>query len=423
MKQNPLIVAVIALLLLLGCMVAEAQVSSYSVHRQKWITQASTNPVPFAYRFSASVTGVGTLKAGEVRTPATTNALSGGTLQLAYGTNFIAFTVDGTNVNSGAASMNASYPTGAYVLSVQSKIGPTTLTTNIAVNLSQDFPVVQPVITNVTPLMGLESTQLFAWPAFSTNPLAYARFYLLEGAVDTNLLEAVLSNGLAALTNTMSVVALELDIPATQTSLTISGIDTSVDHLAILEFHDPAIVGGVGGVSEAGTISGGMIFYYALRIIAEPQSQSVEEGDPATFTAFAIGSRPITYQWKFKGNPISQATNAVLILPSVTSVDAGEYSVLVTNPGGSLESASAVLTVTKPTLNDPPQLANLHVDGMDFSFEVRGGAGVTYEVETTSDFVTWQPLGQVVSPGGTNAFTDVGAMSRTLRFYRARQVQ
>jgi hypothetical protein len=411
-----------ALLLVVATARLEGQVSSYSIHRQKWITQASTNPVPFAFRFSVNVTGVGTLKSGELRSPLTTNALSGGTLQLSYATNFFVLAVDGTNVNSGASLMNASYPTGAYVLTVQSKVGPATLTTNITADLSQDFPAALPVITNVTPLMGLESTQLFAWPAFSSNPLAYTRFYLLEGAVDTNLLEAVLSNGLEALTNTMSVVALELNLPASQTSLQVSGIDPAVDHLAILEFHDPAVVGGVGGVSEAGTVSGGMIFYYALRIVSEPQSQSVMEGDPATFTAFAIGSRPITYQWMFKGNPISQATNAVLFLPSVTSSSAGEYTVVVANPGGVIESAPAILTVTPPAPEEPPQLANLRVSGLDFSFEVRGGAGITYEVECTSDFASWQPLGQVASPGGTNAFTDLGAMSRPLRFYRARQV-
>lgn len=408
--------------LLASSLQTAAQVSSYSVHRQKWITQVATNPIPFAYRFSVNVTGVGTLKGGEIRAPLATNALSGGTMQLSFATNFMALVIDGTNVLTGLELMTASYPTGPYTLNVQSKIGPTFLTTNISVDLSRDFPPSPPVITNAPPWMGLEATQEFAWAAFSTNPLAYTRFYLLEGDVDTNLLASVMSSGIDALTNTMSIVAVELNLPASQTSLTVSGIDTSEDHLAILEFFDPAVAGGAGGLSEAGTISGGMIFYYALRIVAQPQSLTVQEGQPAAFNVAAVGSRPITYQWKFKGAPIANATNAMVVLSAAKVSDAGEYTVVVSNAGASQESLPAALTVTPATAPQPKLLVPRNENGLDLILDVEGIAGATYSIEASEDLVTWRPIGQVSTPGGTGSFTDPGALTLSLRFYRATQV-
>jgi len=78
----------------------------------------------------------------------------------------------------------------------------------------------------------------------------------------------------------------------------------------------------------------------------QPQNQEVVEGTSATFTATAIGTEPITYQWNENGAPISGATSASYTTPATTSADNGEsFTVTVTNSVNSLISAPATLTV------------------------------------------------------------------------------
>lgn len=76
-----------------------------------------------------------------------------------------------------------------------------------------------------------------------------------------------------------------------------------------------------------------------------PATQPAVVGQAVTFTVDADGSSP-TYQWLFNGNPLAGCTNASLTLPSVTTNNAGNYAVVVSNPVGVVTSLPpAVLTV------------------------------------------------------------------------------
>src|SRR5207249_5867061 len=44
----------------------------------------------------------------------------------------------------------------------------------------------------------------------------------------------------------------------------------------------------------------------------QPQPQTVPCGTKVTFSAQASGSSPLTYQWQFNGNPLSDATGSSL---------------------------------------------------------------------------------------------------------------
>jgi len=55
---------------------------------------------------------------------------------------------------------------------------------------------------------------------------------------------------------------------------------------------------------------------------------------------------PLHYQWNFDGIGIPAATNLVFAIANVQLVQAGAYSVTVTNAAGSTTSSTAVLTVT-----------------------------------------------------------------------------
>ncbi len=80
-------------------------------------------------------------------------------------------------------------------------------------------------------------------------------------------------------------------------------------------------------------------------ITVQPGSMNLAVGSAATFTVTATGPGSLTYQWKFNGTIIVGATNATLVIPSISAAGQGVYSVLVSNGSGASGSAGAVLTV------------------------------------------------------------------------------
>lgn len=80
-------------------------------------------------------------------------------------------------------------------------------------------------------------------------------------------------------------------------------------------------------------------------ITAGPQSQTVKAGANVTFGVTATGTG-LTYQWRFKGRTIKDATTATLTLQNVGTTSDGAYSVTVSNATGVAGAASATLAVT-----------------------------------------------------------------------------
>jgi hypothetical protein len=105
-------------------------------------------------------------------------------------------------------------------------------------------------------------------------------------------------------------------------------------------------------------------------ITGQPQSQLANLGDDVSFTVGATGTEPITYQWRWNGANIAGATAATYTRRDVQETDGGHYSVLVSNPGGSVASASALLTI-----NSPPRIV-----GQPQDQDVVAGANVTFLV-------------------------------------------
>ncbi len=79
-------------------------------------------------------------------------------------------------------------------------------------------------------------------------------------------------------------------------------------------------------------------------LLTPPMSTHVFLQGTGSFAVAAAGSLPLSYQWRFNGLKIGDATNALLTLSNVTLSDEGTYDVLVTNPVGSTNS-SAFLNV------------------------------------------------------------------------------
>jgi hypothetical protein len=89
-------------------------------------------------------------------------------------------------------------------------------------------------------------------------------------------------------------------------------------------------------------------------VVTPPASQSVVLGEGVTFNVRATGARPLSYQWRFNGMNIANATNAAYTIPGVSNNDVGSYDVVVSNAWGSVPSAAANLAITHPS---PAQLS------------------------------------------------------------------
>ncbi len=88
-------------------------------------------------------------------------------------------------------------------------------------------------------------------------------------------------------------------------------------------------------------------------ITSQPTSQTVNAGQPATFTVTDTGTAPISYQWYLGGAVISGATSSSYTIPATTIANSGSiYTVTVTNVAGTVTSSAATLTVAPlmPTL-------------------------------------------------------------------------
>jgi sugar lactone lactonase YvrE len=150
----------------------------------------------------------------------------------------------------------------------------------------------------------------------------------------------------------------------------------------------------------------------ALR--TNPSSLYATPGGAVTLTVNA--DRASSFQWLFNGNPISGATSATLTLSGITSANAGEYRVRVTNSAGTITSPAATLTV----LNAPlPTLS------------VANGRAVAVGLPTSNDRVQWQLStnggaswsnvadDSVHSGSATNTLTINASTGITGRVYRA----
>lgn len=123
-------------------------------------------------------------------------------------------------------------------------------------------------------------------------------------------------------------------------------------------------------------------------------NQSVMLGSTALFTVSASGTPPLSYQWRRNGISVAGATGSTLTFSAAQLSDAGSYSVVVTNPAGSVTGGPSLLTVTVP----PPTLV-----AQPASRTVVAGASVSFSVSASGFGVLsyqWSRNG-VALPGAT----------------------
>ena len=80
-------------------------------------------------------------------------------------------------------------------------------------------------------------------------------------------------------------------------------------------------------------------------ITRQPQPLTVNVGDSASFSVGALGSLPLTYQWRKNDVNIGNATNSTLTFNTVAKSAEADYTVVIANTSGSVTSVVAHLTV------------------------------------------------------------------------------
>ncbi|MDF9828636.1 hypothetical protein M2447_002764 [Ereboglobus sp. PH5-10] len=128
---------------------------------------------------------------------------------------------------------------------------------------------------------------------------------------------------------------------ATGTSHVVSGA-TSSAHAGIYAVAMTASAGEI-VFSKPWSVTVGPIA--APVIVAHPVSQTVNTGGEATFVVTATGEG-LSYQWLKNNTRISGATGSFHSIAGVQTSHAGNYSVMVMNPSGTVTSNTATLTVT-----------------------------------------------------------------------------
>jgi hypothetical protein len=109
--------------------------------------------------------------------------------------------------------------------------------------------------------------------------------------------------------------------------------------------------------NAAGTVTSGPATLGVLPgISAQPVALSKAAGQSAVFSVSAVGTGPLSYQWRKDGVAIIGATSPTYSITAVGSQHIGSYSVLVFNNFGQVTSQSAPLNVvTMPVITSQPQ--------------------------------------------------------------------
>jgi Pectinesterase/MBG domain/Immunoglobulin domain len=133
----------------------------------------------------------------------------------------------------------------------------------------------------------------------------------------------------------------------------------------------------------------------------QPTNLTVQVGSNVT-TSVAASGNSLSYQWQKNGAPVSgnpSAQTPTLTLSNVQTSDAGSYTAVVSNPGGSVTSTPVTLNVSTEPVPPPPSIAS---QPLDTTAPI--GTSASLNVFATGDnlFYQWFKNGALI-PGATAA--------------------
>ncbi len=169
------------------------------------------------------------------------------------------------------------------------------------------------------------TTAIFSAVATGTGPLSY-RWYKGGNALTDG------GNITGAATATLTITNVQKRDEGGYSLMVSNGLGGASSAVAALAVADPGITN-------------------------QPVSVCTNAGANVTFNVSAVGSLPLSYQWRRNttdlsdGGNVSGAKTTMLTLTNVQGEDAGNYSVAVSHASGSVTSIVATLTVNLSTLD------------------------------------------------------------------------
>ncbi len=131
-------------------------------------------------------------------------------------------------------------------------------------------------------------------------------------------------------------------------------------------------------------------------ITGQPFDETVAQGGVVGLAVAVTGDGPMVYEWEKDGVAIADSNSPILTISDAQMSAAGQYRVKITNPAGSIFSASATLTVVPPgpvTITTQPVSQTVNIGAnVAFSVTVSGEAPFTFE---------WQLNGEVIPDSNT----------------------
>ncbi len=151
-------------------------------------------------------------------------------------------------------------------------------------------------------------------------------------------------------------------------------------------------------------------------IATQPQGPLVVTGGNALLSVQATGTYPLSYRWQLNGTNLPGGTGASYAISNAQPVNAGSYSVIVSNSLGSVTSSVVALrVVVQPVLHSP----FLTTTGT-FTFMLYGSTGYNYAVEATTNLLRWDPVATVSNATGQVPCIQTNPAAWPFRAYRAR---
>jgi len=113
-------------------------------------------------------------------------------------------------------------------------------------------------------------------------------------------------------------------------------------------------------------------------------------GSSATLSVTATGYGTLNYQWKKNNVNISGANNSSLSLSNISSADAGNYTVVVSNLGGSVTSAGTSVSIKAATTIVSQPVSSFRRAGQSVSFTVNatGADGGSFQWKKNGTNIT-----------------------------------
>ena len=170
-------------------------------------------------------------------------------------------------------------------------------------------------------------------------------------------------------------------------------------NVAVIDANGRATPTGQGYATISASVGGvvGTTFLFVTNlppsIIKQPQGQTVAKGVDVTLEAVAQGSQPLSCQWQSNGTNLLGATNLTLTLTNVTTGQAGDYVLRVTNAFGVCISEVASLMVGLPPVMVTPPQGQTKVAGQSVTLTVAAEGTAPYAWEARSGLLPDQVEG------------------------------